>query len=405
MEATPMKKKVLLAYSGGLDTSAIIPWLIENHNAEVIAYCSDLGNSPDEKEIGQRAKDLGAVEFIFEDVQKQFAADFVFPMARAGAVYQEEYLLGTAIARPLIGERTALWAQKLGATAIAHGATGKGNDQIRFERAWAYLAPQLEVITPWKVWDFKSRTDLQNYLNAKGYPITAEQKEYSVDVNLMHRSCEGGILEQIGESYPVDKVLSWTAQPGAEQQAPTDITLTFKNGIAVALNGKAMDAHLLLGELNRVGGLHGIGMLDLVEERTNGMKSRGIYETPGGTILYAAIRCLKQICWSRSLHDIATLLAARYATLVYDGLWHSDARLAAEAFFENAASTLEGTVTLRLAGSRIFVLKRDSAYSLFDRSIVSFEEDTHAINNSAIGYVKTLCIPLRQAGRVRQKSA
>lgn len=397
-----MKKKILLAYSGGLDTSAIIPWLMEEYDAEVIAYCSDLGNAPDKDFLEKRAYDLGASKFIFEDVKERFVSDFVFPMLRSGALYQDEYLLGTAIARPLIAERIAHWAKELGAYGIAHGATGKGNDQLRFERAWAYLVPDVKVIAPWKIWSFSGRSDLQTYLNKKGFDISSEEKEYSVDVNLLHRSCEGGILEDIKAPFDTEKVYQWTKQPGTVPSLGTSLTLSFSSGVPVAINGKAMKSDELLTNLNEVGGQHGIGVVDIVEERTNGIKSRGIYETPGGTILQKAYRCLKQVAWSRSTHQVASQMALQYANFIYDGLWHADVRSYIDGFFDEASKCLTGDIKIKLVGEQMIVEGRDVKKSLYDGDLVSFETDPMEINKSAGGFCKTMSYSQWQAGRVSQ---
>lgn len=383
-----MKDKILLAYSGGLDTSAIIPWLKDTYNADVIAYCSDLGNAPDKETIGNKAYELGASEFIFEDVQDMFASNFIFPMMRSGAIYQDDYLLGTAIARPLIAERLVHWANKKGAYAIAHGATGKGNDQIRFERGIAYLNPKLKIIAPWKIWDFKGREDLSKYLNSKGFPYEDKDKVYSEDVNLLHRSCEGGILENVEQAYPAEDVLKWV-NPEIEKKSGV-FTASFKHGLLIKINGKEVDPLQGMEQLNCLGKEYGVGITDLVEERFNGVKSRGIYETPGGTILYTLVKTLKHICWDKTTQKISRRLADDYADLVYDGKWHSTARKSLEAFFQESGKYLEGEVSFKIINGKIIIDSRTSPYSLYDKKLVSFEDDEFGLNEASNGFCKTI---------------
>lgn len=388
---------ILLAYSGGLDTSAIIPWLIETYGAEVIAYCSDLGNAPDEVFLRERALKLGAKSFIFEDVKAQFAKDFVYPLMRAGAVYQDDYLLGTAIARPLIGERLAKCAREHGATAVAHGATGKGNDQIRFERALSFLTPEIEIIAPWKIWDFKGRDDLLQYLTAKGFDFPVEDKTYSEDVNLLHRSCEGGVLEQIGSSYDPKEVLQWL---DITNDQPSELlSATIEQGRVTELNGKALEPVEILSQLNTLGQQHGVGLADLVEERFNGVKSRGVYETPGGTILFELIKTMKHLCWNKTTQKLSRRLADDYAELVYDGLWHSTARQGLDSYFASCAKSLNGKVDFRLKSGRVLIEARRSETSLYDQKLVSFDEDEHGLNEAARGFCKTINFAAQAEGR------
>jgi len=283
-----MKLKCLLAYSGGLDTSAIIPWLINNFEMDVIAYCCNLGNLPSERELRERALRLGAIDFIYEDARDEFSSDFVFPLIRANATYFEDYLLGTAIARPLIANRIAMAAIKIGADAIAHGATGKGNDHVRFEKAWAFLCPNTKIIAPWKLWKFKSRKELVGFLKDNNYEWNDSEKRFSIDLNSFHRSCEGGILESLGSAYVSEKVLGWVAlEPSSDF---TQLKISFFKGFATAIDNTSLPPFLILDELNKLGSKYGIGVCDIVEERTNGIKSRGVYETPGGTILCSLIK-------------------------------------------------------------------------------------------------------------------
>lgn len=394
-----MKKRILLAFSGGLDTSAIIPWLKENYHAEVIAYCADMGNSPDGKFLNDWSKKLGASEFIFEDLKDRFASEFAYKAVRAGATYQDDYLLGTALGRPLIAERMAYFAKKLNCDAIAHGATGKGNDQLRFEKSWAYLVPEIEVIAPWKKWNFTGRMELINYLSTKGITFQNTEKLFSVDVNLFHRSCEGGVLENITREYNPEEVYQWVATPDKIMKDSVTVKLTFEQGIPVAINGSNLNPAELLTKLNQIAGASGIGVLDLVEERTIGLKSRGVYETPGGTLLHLACKNLKHLTWDRELLSVARQLANAYGQAIYDGHWHSPTRLAAEAFFQNAARSLNGDITLKLECGQARVIQRQSNYALYDEAGVSFEIDKHQMNKHADGYSKTVCYTPWKSGQ------
>jgi argininosuccinate synthase len=389
-------KKIILAFSGGLDTSAIVPWLREQHGAEVIAYCSDLGNSPDPEKLNAWAMRLGAKEFIFEDLREEFVTKTVFPALRAGATYQSDYLLGTALGRPVIAERVAHWAKALGADAIAHGATGKGNDQIRFERSWAYLAPELDVIAPWKTWSFRGRKELIAYLKEKGIDFDATEKTYSVDANLFHRSCEGGVLENPELDYNAEEVLELSKVVPANDS--NSVEIQFQAGLPVAINGKTCSASELLTKLNELAGLHGVGVLDLVEERTIGLKSRGIYETPGGTLLHFALKNLKQIVWDRSLLSLGAKLGAEFGELAYDGFWHSDARKAIDAFFIDASQKLSGAVGIKLAHGQMKITKRSSPFSLYSTEGVSFDSDSSGTHHAALGYCKIACIKPKVSG-------
>ncbi len=392
--------KILLAFSGGLDTSAIIPWLKDNYNnAEVIAYCADLGNAPDGTYLEKWAKQLGASSFIFEDLKDRFAAEFAFPCVRAGATYQDDYLLGTAIGRPLIAERIAFFAKKLGCDAIAHGATGKGNDQLRFEKSWAYLVPDIEVIAPWKIWNYTGRKELIAYLATKGINFENKEKLFSVDVNLFHRSCEGGVLENVGKEYDPSQVYEWVATPAKSLKDAVTVSIGFKDGMPVSVNGNNMGPAALLTQLNTVAGAAGVGVLDLVEERTIGLKSRGVYETPGGTLLHLACKNLKHLTWDRELLTVARGLGQAYAEAVYDGHWYSPVRTAMEGFFSAASKTLTGEITLKLEGGQARVVARNSAYALYDEAGVSFEIDKHQMHKHAMGYSKTVSYGPWKAGQ------
>ncbi|MBY0314462.1 MAG: argininosuccinate synthase [Bdellovibrionales bacterium] len=398
-------KRIVLSFSGGLDTTAIVLWLKKTYNADVIAYCCDVGNLPSEKTLRDRAMSLGASDFIFEDLKDEFAKDFVFPLLRSGALYQGEYLLGTAIARPLIAERVAHFAKKSGASAVAHGATGKGNDQIRFERAWAYLAPELEVIAPWKEWEYKGRQDLINYLKEHKIDYAGEvNPRYSVDANLFHNSSEGGILEDISKPYDDQEIFQFLKPNGKTSTDTLSISIDFDKGYPVGLNGKKMAPAELLQKLNEIGGAYGIGLVDLVEERVTGVKSRGIYETPGGTLIQKGLNSMKQICWTRDVHNTSLTLAHTYANLVYDGLWHSDARTNLEGYFTEAAKKLTGTVGMRLAPGQVLITHRSSPFSLYSEKIVSFEEDTYGLNRAAKDWSRVLTFAQWQSGLVNKEN-
>ena len=399
-----MTKKILLAFSGGLDTSAIIPWLKETYNAEVIAYCADMGNAPDETFLKSWSTKLGASDFIFEDLKNKFALEFAFPAVRANATYQDDYLVGTALGRPLIAERMAFYAKKLGCHAIAHGATGKGNDQLRFEKSWAYLTPELEVIAPWKIWNFTGRTELINYLASKGIHFENKEKLFSVDVNLFHRSCEGGVLENVTKEFNPESVYEWVATPARALKDAVSVNIQFSNGLPVAINDNKMEPAALLSKLNDIAGASGIGVLDLVEERTIGIKSRGIYETPGGTLLHTAIKNLKHLNWNRELQTLARQIGVAYGAAIYDGHWHSGVRFAAEAFFTEAAKSLSGSITLKLEAGQVRVVSRTSDYALYDEAGVSFEIDSYQMNKHANGYSKTVCYGPWKAGLRDQKT-
>lgn len=385
-----MKNVCVLAYSGGLDTSAIIPWLIENYDIDVIAYCCNVGNLPPENELKERALKLGAREFIYEEAQDEFVNDFVYPMLRAGAKYLDDYLLGTAIARPLIAARVAAFAKSRQAKFIAHGATGKGNDHIRFERAWAYLCPDIKIIAPWKIWDYRSREELIKYLATVGMNWGAGNKAYSVDLNTFHRSCEGGDLEDIRHSYSEAEVLEWTSVD--IKQTSTEVSLVIESGKIVQLDGKAMSPKSVVEELNKLGSKYGIGLCDIVEERINGIKSRGVYETPGGTIAHEALKALKQICWSRELYQVAQSMSREFGQLIYDGHWFSDHSSAVDGFFKSASKKLTGEVLLLIGPRSLRVLSRQSPFSLYRPEVVSFESDQLDIHKAAMGYTKILTL-------------
>lgn len=389
-EKDEMKNKCVLAYSGGLDTSAIIPWIRDNYNFDVIAYCCNVGNLPPEQELREQALCLGAVEFVYEDAQAEFVRDYVYPMLRAGATYYDDYLLGTAIARPLIAAKLASFAKLKKASVIAHGATGKGNDHIRFERAWAFLCPTTEVIAPWKIWNYRSREELVSFLDAKGYKWGHGKKNYSVDLNSFHRSCEGGNLENIEQPYPSTDVQEWIST--LPNMNSSSISLQIEKGFVVGVNGRLLSPMEVLSSLNRVASSYGIGLSDIVEERINGIKSRGIYETPGGTIIHIALKALKQVCWSRELYMLSQVLSDKFGQLIYEGQWFSDSRLAIENYFAQASTKLSGQIDLLLSNNTVRIMARKSLDSLYNPSIVSFESDAMDIHKASLGYTKIMTL-------------
>ncbi len=394
-----MNNTTILAYSGGLDTSAIIPWLIENYETKVIAYCCDLGNQPEVEAIKTNAYKYGASDFIFEDLKEEFVKNYAFKVLRAGATYQSEYLLGTAIARPLIAERIAKYAQQHNASYIAHGATGKGNDHIRFEKSWAYLLPEVKILAPWKIWEYKGRADLISYLRDRGFMYeTKASSDYSIDSNLLHTSTEGGTLEDIEQSYDIEEILNLEINQGSA----TNIKLKFEKGILTKINNEDQSAAQALELLNKIGETHGIGIVDLVEERFNGIKSRGIYKTPGGSILLFALNQLKQICWNRKLFRIAQQLSDQYGDLIYDGDWHTEGCQAIESFFDRASNNLTGTISLNLHQGKIFLGSRQSPFSLYDQGDVSFEEDKNGFYEASSGYAKFATYPNLMEGKIHR---
>lgn len=393
-----MKNKCLLAYSGGLDTSAIIPWLKKNLNLEVIAYCCNVGNLPPKEELKKRALDLGAHDFIYEEVQEEFASRFVFPLLKANATYLDDYLLGTAIARPIIALKMAEQAKTLGASILVHGATGKGNDHLRFEKAWAFLCPDAKIIAPWKIWNFKGREDLVCFLKSVGYTWPNGKNLYSVDLNVFHRSCEGGELEDIDVEYS-SATLQWISPQYTNTSEK--LLLFFEKGDLKKINGKLLTPLQALEVLNSIGAKYGIGLCDLVEERSNGLKSRGLYETPGGTLIQRALTCLKQICWERELFLEASNLGSTYGKLIYDGHYFNDLRKSLDAFFHRASEKLTGEIILGVTWKSISILSRKSPYSLYNSNLVSFESDTMDINQAALGFTHIKTLSDKQAGKAQ----
>ncbi|GJL52205.1 MAG: argininosuccinate synthase [Nitrospirales bacterium] len=382
------KSKVVLAYSGGLDTSAILRWLKDTYQCEVIAFCADLGQGEDLEAIKRKAMAVGASKVYVEDLREEFAKHYVFPMLRANAVYEGSYLLGTSIARPLIGKRQIEIAKKEGATFVSHGSTGKGNDQVRFELAYAALAPDIRVIVPWREWSFTSRDDLIAYAKKHRIPITVTKaKPYSMDLNLLHISYEGGILEDPWVAPP-ENMFKMTVSPERAPNKAESIEVQFNNGDPIGIDGKRLKPAALLDHLNRLGGKHGIGRVDLVENRYVGMKARGVYETPGGTILHVAHRGLESITMDREVLHLRDSLISRYAELIYNGYWFSPERVMLQTAFDQAQQDVTGTVRLKLYKGNCIVTGRRSTRSLYKKHLATFEEGQGFDQRDATGFIR-----------------
>jgi argininosuccinate synthase len=399
-------KKVVLAYSGGLDTSVILAWLKESYGCEVVTFTADIGQGEEVEPARAKAEAAGVKEIYIEDLREEFVRDFVFPMFRANAIYEGEYLLGTSIARPLIAKRLVEIAHQTGADAISHGATGKGNDQVRFELGAYALEPNVKIIAPWREWDLLSRKKLLAYAEAHGIAVEMKREgtksPYSMDANLLHISYEGYDLEDPW-TEPAEDMWRWTLSPEAAPDRPTYLELTFECGDPMALDGEAMSPAGLLAELNRIGGENGIGRDDIVENRYVGMKSRGCYETPGGTILLAAHRAMESLTLDREAAHLKDELMPRYAELVYNGYWFSPEREMLQAAIDQTQQVVNGVVRLKLYKGNVMVVGRKSeSNSLFDESIATFEEDAGAYDQGdATGFIRLNALRLRVAGRRR----
>ena len=398
--------KIVLAYSGGLDTSVILKWLQETYRCEVITFTADLGQGEDIEPARKKAKLLGIKQIFIEDLREEFVSDYVFPMFRANALYEGHYLLGTSIARPLIAKRQIEIAREIGADAVSHGATGKGNDQVRFELGYYALQPDIKVIAPWREWDLSSRTKLIAYAEANQIPVPKDKRgeaPFSVDANLLHISAEGKVLEDpatAAEEY----VFSRTVAPEKAPDTPTEISITFKGGDPVAINKVAMSPATLLTELNRLGGENGIGRLDLVENRFVGMKSRGIYETPGGTVLLAARRAMESITLDRGAAHLKDELMPRYSELVYNGFWFSPEREMLQAAIDNCQDMVNGHVNLKLYKGSMVITGRSSPNSLYSEDLVTFEEGAADYDHQdAHGFIRLNALRLRVLGSARRK--
>ncbi len=396
--------KVVLAYSGGLDTSIIIPWLKENYGYEVIAMAADLGQGEELAPLREKAIKTGAGKIYIEDVQREFVEDYIYPTLKAGAVYEGKYLLGTSMARPLIAKKLVEIARKEGAEAIAHGATGKGNDQVRFELAVKALAPDLKVIAPWREWDIRSREDAVDYAGARGIPVpVTKARPYSMDRNLWHLSHEGADLEDPWNE-PQDDMLVLITPPHKAPDKPTYVTLDFEQGIPVKLDGETLDPVALIQKLNAVAGANGVGIVDMVENRLVGMKSRGIYETPAGTVLFAAHREMELLTLDRATLHFKEGVALRYAELVYDGVWFAPLREALDAFVDSTQRTVTGTVVMKLYKGNCSPAGARSPYSLYDQELSTFSRDEIYNQRDAEGFINLFGLPLKVRAMMEQKA-
>lgn len=395
-------KKVVLAFSGGLDTSVILKWLQQTYACEVVTFTADLGQGEELEPARAKAQLLGVKEIFIEDLREEFVRDYVFPMMRANALYEGQYLLGTSIARPLIAKKQIEIAKRVGADAVSHGATGKGNDQVRFELGYYALNPDIKIIAPWREWDLTSREALIAFAEAHQIPIPRDKRgesPFSTDANLLHTSSEGKVLEDPWEEVP-DYVYSRTNNPEDAPDAPQIVTVDFERGDAVAVDGVGMSPATLLAHLNDLGRTHGIGRLDLVENRFVGMKSRGMYETPGGTILHIAHRGIEQITLDRGAAHLKDELAPRYAELIYNGFWFSPEREMLQAAIDLSQQHVTGTVRLKLYKGQAWVIGRKSPNSLYSSRIVTFEDDAGAYDQrDAEGFIKLNALRLRLLGR------
>lgn len=401
-------KKAVLAYSGGLDTSVILKWLQDTYQCEVVTFTADLGQGEELEPAREKAKKFGVNEIYIDDVREEFVRDFVFPMFRANTIYEGEYLLGTSIARPLIAKRLIEIAEETKADAVSHGATGKGNDQVRFELGAYALNPNIKIIAPWREWDLLSREKLLAYAEKHGIPIEMKHKQggspYSMDANLLHISYEGRHLEDPAAEAE-ESMWRWTVSPENAPDEAEYLDIEFTHGDIVSLNGKTMKAHEILAELNRIGGKHGIGRLDLVENRYVGMKSRGCYETPGGTIMLKAHRAIESITLDREVAHLKDDLMPRYASMIYNGYWWSPERIALQTLIDHTQKTVNGWVRLKLYKGNVIVVGRDSKTdSLFDSTIATFEDDKGAYDQKdAGGFIKLNALRMRIAANLKNR--
>ena len=401
-------RKVVLAYSGGLDTSVILKWLQDTYGCEVVTFTADIGQGEELAPARAKARKLGVKEIFIDDLREEFARDFVFPMFRANAIYEGEYLLGTSIARPLIAKRQIEIARKTRADAVSHGATGKGNDQVRFELGYYALEPDIKVIAPWREWNLTSRETLLKYAEKHGIAVEMKKKRgspYSMDANLLHISYEGRILENPARA-PEEDMWRWTVSPERAPDRAEQVELEYRSGDIVAVNGRKMTPARVMETLNRLGGKHGIGRLDLVENRYVGMKSRGCYETPGGTIMLKAHRAMESICLDREAAHLKDDLMPRYAALIYNGYWWSPERKLLQTLIDASQACVNGWVRVKLYKGNVIVVGRDSdTDSLFDPAIVTFEEDRGAYNQAdAAGFIRLNALRMRVEAHLRKRA-
>jgi len=399
-----LKEKVVLAYSGGLDTSVIIPWLKENYDLEVIACCVDVGQGDDFNAIREKAVLSGASKVYIEDAKKEFVENYIFPTLKAGAVYEGKYLLGSSFARPLIAKKLVEVAEKEGAKYIAHGCTGKGNDQVRFELSIKSMRPDIKVIAPWRIWNIRSREDAIDYAQKRGIPIpVTKEKPYSMDGNLWHLSHEGGDLEDTWNEHSPEMYIM-TTPPEKAPDEPTYVEIGFEKGIPVSINGIYYDSVTLLQKLNKIGGENGIGIVDLVENRLVGMKSRGVYETPGGTILYIAHKELEYLTLDRNTMQFKEMIAQKYSQLVYDGLWFTPLKEALDAFVDSTQEFVTGTVKVKLYKGSCMNAGSKSPYSLYNKDYATFGEDDVYNHKDAEGFINLFGLPLTVRALMKKKN-
>ncbi len=398
-------KKVVLAYSGGLDTSIIIPWLKENYNnCEVIAVSADVGQESELEGLEEKALKTGASKLYIEDLRKEFIEDYIYPTMQAGAVYENKYLLGTSFARPVIAKRIVEIAKKEGADAICHGCTGKGNDQVRFELTIKAFAPDMPIIAPWRIWDIKSRDEEIDYAEAHNIPLKiTRETNYSKDKNLWHLSHEGLDLEDPANEPKYDEILELGVSPEKAPDEPTYLTLTFEKGIPVALDGKKLGSVELMDRLNKIGGANGVGIVDMVENRLVGMKSRGVYETPGGTILYAAHELLEMLCLDKETQHFKQHVAIRFAELVYNGQWFTPLREALSAFVEKTQENVSGDVKLKIYKGNVINAGIKSAHSLYSEEIATFGEEDVYDQHDAEGFINLFGLPIKVRALLQNK--
>ena len=398
-------KKIVLAYSGGLDTSIILKWLIEKYQCPVVAYCANIGQEEDWEAVKEKGLSTGAEEVIIRDLREEFVRDYVFLALKGNAVYEGGYLLGTSLARPLIAKEQIKVAQEVGADAVAHGATGKGNDQVRFELTYMALAPELEIIAPWRIWEFRGREDLIAFAKKHGIPIpVTKEKPYSIDANLFHTSYEGGILEDPWQEPPQD-MFQMTVAPEEAPDVPEYLEIDFEEGVPVALNGERLRPASLLERLNRIAGRHGIGRVDMVENRFVGIKSRGVYETPGGTVLHVAHRALEHLTMDREVMHLRDQLMPRLAELIYYGFWFSPEMESLRAFIEESQKNVNGTVRVKLFKGHAAVVGRKSENSLYLQELATFEADSLYNQKDAEGFIRLQGLRLKVLAMLQRGSS